>query len=272
MLEILKEFEQAAGELSPVIIAIPAIAMVIGGLLLWLAGLCLRRVLLAAAGAVIGAACGFFVIGRDLIVTAALTAVGSLVAVLLERLFIALLASIVAAAIVLAVLAKPQVDGTNTARQARSNHGTAGQAASNPSVSLEIIGGYVLEIGKAARRALTAIPIQHWAAAALAGVVFLVGGLILPRFGCAVGFSVVGTALIFAGIVLLLCYKGSTPVTAISARSSHYATVFAVMAGSGAVEQLLLCKKPFGKKKTSQKEETEQKDERSGRISKWRGM
>jgi len=56
--------------------------------------------------------------------------------------------------------------------------------------------------------------------------------------------SVLGTVLIFAGMILLLLHKGAVPVSIICSKSSYYATAFIAMTAFGTIEQLLLCKHP----------------------------
>lgn len=70
----------------------------------------------------------------------------------------------------------------------------------------------------------------------------LSGGSIFPRLLSALILSVFGTALVFAGLIMLLIYKGSLPVTYISEKQYFFAAVFVVMTVFGTIEQLLFCK------------------------------
>jgi len=62
-----------------------------------------------------------------------------------------------------------------------------------------------------------------------------------------------GTMFIFAGMILLLLYKGSAPISAIFHKAPVYATVFAAMAAFGAVVQLVFCRQ--GKRKSRRVEQ-----------------
>jgi hypothetical protein len=73
--------------------------------------------------------------------------------------------------------------------------------------------------------------------------ILLSGRSILMRLLSALILSVLGTALAFTGLILLLIYKGSEPVTYIVQKQYFFAAVFAIMAGFGTIEQLLFCKK-----------------------------
>ena len=67
--------------------------------------------------------------------------------------------------------------------------------------------------------------------------------------------AAMGTLFVFTGMILLLLYKGSLPVSTIGNKQSFYAGVFAAMIAFGAIIQLLLCGSPGGKQR--EKEQTE---------------
>lgn len=60
-------------------------------------------------------------------------------------------------------------------------------------------------------------------------------------------WAFLGTALIFAGMIYLLLYKGSKPADSIIGRPIFYIIVFAAMAAFGTVEQFILYRKPAKK-------------------------
>ena len=63
------------------------------------------------------------------------------------------------------------------------------------------------------------------------------------RFTLALCCAVLGTLLVFAGMVLLLLYKGAMPISYISHKTSFYTAVLLAMIAFGMVEQLLLCQR-----------------------------
>lgn len=67
--------------------------------------------------------------------------------------------------------------------------------------------------------------------------------------------AAMGTLFVFAGMILLLLYKGSLPVSTIGDKQSFYAGVFGVMIVFGAIVQLVLCGYPGDKLR--EKEQTE---------------
>lgn len=171
MIENLKNLEQTAPGLEPIILVGPAVACVLLGLFLWLGGSAFRRPLAALAGLLAGAACGFVVIGRNTISLIIAAAAGCIIATIIERAYTAL---------------------TPT-------------------------------------------------------------GFFFSRLIPALCSTALGTLLIFAGMILLLLYKGSAPITHINDRQSFYATVCIAMIAFGTITQLLPCppvrQKPTAKKR-----------------------
>jgi len=84
-------------------------------------------------------------------------------------------------------------------------------------------------------------------------------GFFFWRFIPALCCAALGTMLIFAGMILLLLYKGALPVSCISRNQSFYASVFMAATAFGTIEQLLLCqrtkKQPIRKKQASKDKE-----------------
>ncbi|MHC4088531.1 MAG: hypothetical protein ACYSU5_25490 [Planctomycetota bacterium] len=80
--------------------------------------------------------------------------------------------------------------------------------------------------------------------------------------------AVLGALLIFAGMVLLLLYKGAMPVTVIDRKAPFFAAVFGAMVAFGTVEQLVLCPWFEGRRKKRKQKVKEGKAERSKNL--WR--
>jgi len=270
MIEILLDFERSAGQLSPVILAIPALLMVLPGLLMWLAGMGIRRIFLGTAGAVSGASCGFFFSGGNLLVTVAVTAGATAMAVLLERVFIPLVSGVLAVVIVLAVLCRGQVTDGDSAANVRTSPASVENLPAGIVQSVQILGGYAAALADEVKTAYQSIPAKYWTIGAVVGAIFVLGGLIAPRFACAWTFSTLGTMLIFAGMILLLSYRGSAPISKISQRGLYYGGVFGAMIVLGTGEQLLLFRKAFRAKLHKQQPAGEEKQTEEGKAG-WRG-
>ncbi len=100
-----------------------------------------------------------------------------------------------------------------------------------------------------------------WVIIGVLVLTFTAAGFYFPRLTSALCCATSGTILVFAGMILLLLYKGSMPVTVICQRGSLYTGIFIAMAAFGTIEQLLFCRSVRGKltrKKDEQSEERRQ--------------
>ncbi len=270
MLGILQDFEQAAARFAPLVLIVPGLAAVVIGLFVWLGGLGFRKLLLGAAGATAGGVCGFFLIGRNLAAAAILAGLAALAAIIFERLFLVVLAVILATVVSFTVLAWPHMQPTNTAGPGHpAGTSPQGQTATVHH-SIESTKAYAVNLGQAIKRICSEMPAHSWAILAAAMAASIVAALWLRRLVWALCCAVLGTSLIFAGLILLMLYKGAAPISRITMRSPFYAAVFAGMAAFGTVEQLLLCcrrDKRSAKGKEADKDKEEPEHKRLG----WRG-
>jgi len=74
------------------------------------------------------------------------------------------------------------------------------------------------------------------------GLILLIVAFFAKRIALAACCSVLGTALIFCGMILLLFYKGSMPVSSIAENQPFYSAVVAAMVSFGILAQLLLAR------------------------------
>lgn len=272
MLEILQNFEATVSEatrLRPVVLAGSGAAAVGVGLCVWLGGLSLKKPLVAIAGAITGGILGFVLIGRGVVPMAASAIVAAVIARVFERVFITVLAAALAAAIGFAVLAGPYIESPQAVSAADRDGASVRTVTGEGEAGMEELKAYAVGIGGRIKRAAWLMPPQKWAIIALLAVIPLVGGFTLWRPTAALCFSVAGTILVFAGMILLLSYKGAAPGSRISSQPLIYAGIFAAMALFGTVEQLLLCR---GAKKQAArpKKAGGQKEESQERHRSWR--
>jgi hypothetical protein len=240
MVEILKSFEQVAIRFSPAVLILPGLAMAILGLVLWLAGVCRRRLLLGLAGALLGGLAGFFVGRQNPAVT--VLAAGGVAAcgAIVPRVFAAAMMGILGTAITFAVVARVHVFQQQGSLPAGGNP--------NPAVnrltvqeSLDAVQVYVLGVGdwlSTIARGLVSIDLAIIAAV---GGGLLILGLIFRRLAGALTCSTVGAGLLFAGLTLLLIFKGSAPVARMEQQGPFYGLVLLGLIAFGTLEQLLLC-------------------------------
>ena len=223
MLEIAQYFEQVPAGFRPIVLIASGLAAVLVGLFIWLGGLGVRRVLLAVVGAITGGICGFFTIGRNIASALILAAGAAIIAIMFEKIFITILAASLAAVFGFAVLAKPYTE-------------------SSADFSTDI------------KQACLQMPLYCWAIIVALAVIFILAGFFLWRLTSALCCATLGTFLIFAGMILLLLYKGAAPISSIYSRTPFYAAVFVAMTAFGTMEQLLLCQR--AEEKLTRKKET----------------
>jgi hypothetical protein len=244
MVEIFKSFEQAAVRLSPIVLVLPGLTSAALGLFIWLGGLGFRMLLLALMGAVTGAFCSLWMVGQNPAAMVLLGLLGTAMAVILQRFFTAALLGALAGIIVFLVVAWPSlavVQGTVIGQPAAKADG--GTTALSTEESLNMIRAYVLDVTDAVKRGGAQLVASRWAVVAATVLTFLLIGLLFRHAGGALTCAILGTELIFAGLILLLMFKGSRPVTRVEARAPFFGLVFAAMVGFGTLEQWILLRR-----------------------------
>jgi hypothetical protein len=95
-------------------------------------------------------------------------------------------------------------------------------------------------------------PLKKAISTGLALAVIFVG-IALRKLVSAVACSVIGTMVVFTGMIILLLHKGSQPLTNIYQKTEFYTTAAVCMIIFGIAAELLLC--PASKKETNTKGE-----------------
>jgi len=241
MFEILLRFERSAVSFSPAVLIGTGLMAFLLGLFLWIGGLGFRKILVAILGAVTGAVCGFFIVGSN-IVAVALAAIVAVVAVIIKRVFIIILAAALAVVFALIILIGPYIESLLAPIPINQTPITKPALTVSVRGSLKVMNTYALDCFNVIKQASAKLPLNKWIIIAAVAVIVILGGLLLWRLTFAFSCAALGTMLIFAGMILLLLYKGSAPVSRISHSSSFYLIVFIAMIVFGTLEQLLLCK------------------------------
>ncbi len=243
MVEICKSFEQEASRFAPMVLLVPGLVMVGVGLIAWLAGLWLRRLVLAWAGAAAGGITAWLVFGPNAVVVALVAGGGAVLGAVLPRLFTAvlLMAFGVAVAFVVVTTTRP-VDGQRVLSVSQN----VGQSQERLTVPESLKAARVLLFDLVGRVTTAAKDLEmvSWAVVVAPGFVLLVLGLLFPRLAGALTFSVLGTVLIFAGLVVLLIHKGSGPVGLVQQHGALSGLVLLGMAVFGTLEQAVLGPSP----------------------------
>ncbi len=265
MLDMLINFEHSAVNLSPVVLLSLGIAAVAIGLVLWLAGMALRKLFLFTTGAVAGAIVGFYFVGRKTISAAGLAALFAVVVAFLDKLFVTLLAAALAVTIAISIMAwhyDVQVSAEPVTEKLA--------APLNDAQTLEFLKNSLTDFVRHVEDVYRSMPSHYWLIFPVLIAAFIAAGLFCWNLICAWLWAAAGTILIFAGMIALLLYKGSTPIYAILNNGNYYAAVFTAMVAIGTIVQLLLfhhikTKEPKAiTKQDNQKEQTQQQG--------WRGL
>ena len=266
MLEALEYYQSLAEKFDSRILTIPGIVVVLVGLCIWLAGLRWRRVFGALAGAAI-AGTGVLVIGdypADVVLTAC--AIGLAAGVIVNRIVLGIFGAIVGTGIIMMILTAglsveesgaTVIEFSNAGRAYNPDEITADEFVSGSSyptwpeyeqsgvvipvpAAMEIttkMAKYFLDIAK---KEIPSAGVGSFAGAGFAAVIIVLMTLAAPRVFISVIFAIIGAGLIFTGMIILLFYKGSEPITYIAERLYFYSLIFGAMAAFGAFVQLLL--------------------------------
>jgi hypothetical protein len=243
VIEILRSFEQEAGRFDPAVLVAPGLALVALGLVVWLAGMCLRRLVLALVAAAVGAMAGWLFNGSNPVLVAVAAGGGAVFGALVPRLSTAIVLAAFGVAVAFVVMTQTHLAEGTATPFVRPDAGR-GQEKLSPQDSLgavRVLASNVIGCVKSAARELEP---ANWAILGAVGLGLLVLGLLLVRLAGALVFSSLGTALIFVGLIVLLIFKGSAPIAFVQKQAAFYGLVLLGMAAFGTLEQLVLCPSP----------------------------
>ncbi len=232
-----------AGRFPPLFLIVPGVAMVLLGLFLWLGGLGLAKVVAAIAGIVVGGILGFIASGNNLGWAIAIALVAAMVDIVLRKIFGAALAAAIVSSIVVVVVAWPDLRDAQSLKSYPSPKEDSGAYTLTQDQAAEMLKSYATDLGGAVKQSCTQTSKLIWAAAAAAAAVSLIVGFSLWQLASAFCYATLGVALVFAGMVSLLLYKGSGPISDICNRGMFYLGVLCAMIAFGTFEQLLLLRR-----------------------------
>lgn len=266
MFEIARQLEQTAVYFNPVMLIGPGLACVLLGLFVWLGGLGFRKVLAAIVGAASGGIGGFFISGQNIMTTAISAGLAAVIAVVLERVFITILAGVLAAILGFAVLAGPYIENAGEATSVewdKSRNISTRQTIETAEV-------YIARFAAETERIFSRMLVYERAIIAALAVIFAAAGFFLRRLTSAFCCAALGTILIFAGMILMLLYKGAAPISRICQNQLYYIGIFAAMTAFGMTEQLLLCQR-IRERLTRRKGKSRDEEEPETVSEDWRG-
>jgi len=242
MVEILKSFEQAAAWFRPIVLVLPGLLATALGLFVWLGGLGFRRLLLGVVGAVIGALGAFALMGQNPAAMVLTGLVGAFIAVVFQRFFASTLLSAQGGFATFLIVGWPYLAVSQGTLAGQLGPASEGRTLTVQE-SLGVARAYALDLTDGVKRTGRQLAASRWAIVATVTFTLLMMGLLFRQLGGAVSCALLGTVMIFAGLVLLLMFKGSTPVTWIGGQPLLFGGVFLSMVVFGTLEQWILCRR-----------------------------
>jgi hypothetical protein len=237
MSDFLRQFQESAFTLSPVVLAGAGFMLVWLGLFLWLGGLRWLKFLAGFAAAAVGYAVALHFAGQQTMVLVVAAVIAGLIGIVLEKIAGVIVAAATAALIVNLLLALPMLNDAGTWNDIPRMQNAAPSVVESLT-TLEVYGRYLIEKGMQAVQSLGKVGYTAGIIAAMAVVGI---GFAIPRGICALMCAIFGTAAIATGLLLLLLYKGSKPVDYILECQGMLWTIALAMVGFGMLIDLALC-------------------------------
>jgi hypothetical protein len=239
MYEVIEYYQSLAAKFDSRIMLVPGVAVVALGLCIWLAGLRWRKVLGATSGGIIFASLGMCLGDYGCVMLLIVSLIGMIIGVLVEKITLGVFGVLMSAVFVLAVVSIfcGNVNFQNFPRWPEYEQAGTVIGCSQSVAITRTIGMFVLSGLTANLKSVPAISIAASIAAMMAtGLV----AVVRPRIFIAVISSSLGSAVISAGLIMLLFYKGFRLVSYMSGKAPHYALIVFVMLVFGAAVQLVL--------------------------------
>jgi hypothetical protein len=247
MLEALEYYQSLAQKFPGKLLTGPGVVVVLIGLCIWLAGLRWRRIVGAFVGAAT-AAVGVFVSGKlleQVLLPACI--IGLFVGIVINRLVFGIFGGAAAALIIMIVLSvsPPTTEVAADDFIWNNSYPTLPEyeqddAKINSQQALQFTSQMAEFLIRKIESMIASSSIVVFAAAGLIVIFAVACALIVPRLFIAAVSSMLGSVIIFAGMIMLLFYKGSRPISCIVERSSFFISAFAAMIIFGTLVQLIL--------------------------------
>jgi hypothetical protein len=235
MIQIIQNIENLNTQLLPPALLSIGILTLIAGLIIWLGGLGVRKLLVAIVGIIAGITTAYLITGQQLRYILLAAGIGIIAGILLEKQLTIVVPAILAAICAFIILAHFQK----------------------------------ADLSVGIRFATAEIPLYSWAIIAAAAIAALFAAIYLRRTTWAISCAVFGSGVIFTAMIILLTCKGISPTEKIAEKPYIYTAAFAAMCLFGTIEQLLLCREKHDKNG----DETESKDKKEDKKEKpkiWR--
>lgn len=244
------QLQEGIRRMLPILLLGPGIALVMAGLFMWLGGLRFLKAVAAMAAALAGLVITWLLSGGQIMLIVLCPVILAGLGMFFNRLIVMLLGAGLVAGFVLIGPSLAQVDfDRHPAVQAQPTQ-------ADPLGLFESI-AKIREMGRQANQAfqemIARIPPGRKTVALIAAMAFAALGMLNWRLVCAVTCATIGTAEIFAGMLILLLFKGAEALRQAADQRLLLTAAALAMILLGTGLQLWLC--PAKVKKNDLKEE-----------------
>jgi hypothetical protein len=258
MLDVITEFQIAAFRFDATVLALPGIAGVVVGTVVWLAGVRVTRIIALIIGAFAGATlAGYFSVSHDVKVIFSAAIVGAIVAMLIHKPVVAVAGTVAFLSILLMFFVNIYFGDKGTI----TYHERLPAATETKLATTESVRQAKIHLTNIADRFIS-LSQKLLQRTKLIGAITLLIVLLLAvfwwRLFMAISFSSLGATTILAGITCLLLYNGSAWLTYMYQQFNYFFVLFLAMVAAGTASQLVLCRPQ--KLKIVEQEEQQQKE------------
>ncbi|HEG43803.1 MAG TPA: hypothetical protein ENH94_07140 [Phycisphaerales bacterium] len=241
MSEAFQHLQRVAPLAEPLLVVVPGVICVLGGLCLWLGGLRASKFVACLLGSICGLVCAFLFTNGGIGVFAIVAVIWMFFGLIFERVTIAFAGAIVVVAICLVAFTWLALDANLNCPYPEFIKVSAASGSEQIRADMIEIGKqFAFFTGKVVEAAKT-VSTVHFILSVSVGLAIFIGGFLKGKFTAAASCSLMGTLLVFHGMILLLMYKGATPLTIIYMKAQYYGIASAAMVVAGTAVQLMLC-------------------------------
>ena len=225
-----------------VFLIVPGLILAVLGLLVWLGGLRFKTVLPVVVGALVGFCFGFCITERGFVVPLFIAVGTAFAARFFEKIFVTVLAAMLVAIFAFVLLTLPGAEQVRDLQPYPESKIKNYSMPENLNQTLGTVKSFGARFRFELRETVLHMPIYKWVIIGLSAACFAALGFFFQRFASAFCWAFLGTVLIFVGMIILLLYKGTVPITYLARERFFYLAAFLAMVAFGVVEQLFLCK------------------------------
>jgi len=231
-----EEIQNTIQQVLPIVLIGPGFVLAASGLFMWLGGLRWLKAIAAFCLAIVGILCAWFFTEHQLMVMVLFPVILASLGVYFNKIVVVLLGGVTAAVLVVFI---PVIMGIN--KESSPTSQPVVQERLDLLESVEWIQEITEQFKNDIKEMIAGIPQSRRMLAIGIAVLVAATGIFSWRLVCAATCSVLGTMLIGCGMMVLLLYKASEPVTLMMERQVLLGLILIGMVVAGLFIQLWLC-------------------------------